>query len=1118
MAEPPMTESGEFSIRDPLPEGTTLLEASAGTGKTWAIAALVTRFIAEGLATVDDLLVVTFGRAASAELKDRVRERIVETERVLDASLRDDASTESTADDELLALLVETGADERRRRRDLLRVAAARFDEATVTTTHGFCHAVLRGLGTTGDVEPGATLVEDDTDLVAEAAADLYLRYSAGGRTLPFPPAQARELGMRAVGDPAAVLLPLDAAPDSAADLRRRFATAVREEVGRRRRRLRTLSYDDLLQRLAEALEAPDAPARSLMRDRWRIVLVDEFQDTDPVQWQILERAFVGHATLVLVGDPKQAIYGFRGGDVPTYLNAAARAETRRTLVLNHRSDATLVEAVDVLLRGTALGHEQIVVHAARSALGGSRLVDPDRPHPLRLRAMLRHDAGIAPDSQLPIAAARTAIARDVAADVARLLTGSATFDDGDGPRPLRAGDVAVLVERHAEAELVHAELSAAGVPAVRGGGADVLRSDAAEHWLTLLSALEAPDRSGLVRAAALGPFFGHRADALDGAHGENLTDAVSSRLRDLADLHGARGTAGLVEAVVADADVVARVLGQEGGRRLLTDLEHVGHVLQQVARQERLGGAGLLRWLVDRRADGARAAERARRLDTDAEAVQVVTTYVSKGLQYPVVYAPFLFNRYDAERDVLRLHTAGRRSLDVGRGGPSHEEHVRIAAGERAGESLRLLYVAMTRAQSGLVLHWAPTKDSANAGLHRVLFRPDLDAAHVPDRVGCPSDTEAVARLRMWDERGGPRLERMQTTATRLAEPAPAVDDLRARSLTRDLDPTWRRTSYTALVRQDDETSVGSEPPVGLRDDEGPDESGPPAELLVAPSVSAWTDLAGGAALGTLVHAVLEEVDAEQPDLPAQVRDLVTHHLQRRPLDVPVDTLVEALLHSLATPLGPLMDDLTLTEALRLRPLRELDFELPLAGGDQPAAHRPGVLADVADLMEAHLVDTDPLRGFARRLRVPPLAGRTLHGYLTGSIDVLLRDRAGRTIVCDHKTNRLERPGQGLEAYAPSRLAEAMLATTYPLQALLYTVAQHRFLRWRMPGYDPDVHLHGVLYLFLRGMVGPDGPTEDGAPHGVFAWRPPSTLVLALSDLLDGRGADGRHGPGERP
>ena len=226
---------------------------------------------------------------------------------------------------------------------------------------------------------------------------------------------------------------------------------------------------------------------------------------------------------------------------------------------------------------------------------------------------------------------------------------------------------------------------------------------------------------------------------------------------------------------------------------------------------------------------------------------------------------------------------------------------------------------------------------------------------------------------------------------------------------------------------------------------------------------------------------------------------------------------LAPALVGALSTPLGPLADDLTLAEALGRRPFREMEFELPLAGGDSVrAAGRTGTLADVADLMEAHLPSGDPLRPFAAELRDASLRGRTLRGYLTGSIDLLLRLDGDRTLVVDHKTNRLEsgalvEAGGGLEAYAPERLADAMLHTTYPLQALLYAVAQHRFLRWRLRGYDPDVHLAGVLYLFVRGMTGPDGPRgADGSPFGVFAWRPPSALVLDLSALLDGSPTDG--------
>jgi exodeoxyribonuclease V beta subunit len=1123
----PADEVREFAITDPLPTGTTLLEASAGTGKTWAIAALVTRLVAEGVAELDDLLVVTFGRAASAELRDRVRERLVEAAAVL-------AGERGAGDDPLLRLLLDVDDSGRALRRRRLRTAVARFDEATITTTHGFCHAVLRSLGTTGDVEPGSALVEDDTDIVDQVVSDLYLRAVGRGQTPPFDHAEAAVLGRRAVDDPAAHLLPTDAEHGSPPDLRRRFAAAVRDESARRRLAARTLSYDDLLQRLAEALEPDDAPARTVMRNRWRVVLVDEFQDTDPVQWRILERAFLGHATMVLVGDPKQAIYGFRGGDVDTYLRAAAQADTRRTLTVNHRSDAPLVAAVDTVLRGAALGDAEIVVRPASAAIAGSRLHDPSSAGPFRLRAHLRADAG-SDDGNLRIGDVRPRVARDVAADVAALLAGGATYDHGAGPVPLTAGDVAILVERHGDAAMLHEELVRHGVPAVRTGGSDVLQSDAGQDWVVLLTAMESPHRSGYVRAAALGPFLGHTAADLAEADGDALTDRVSTRLRDLADVQRERGTAGLVEAVTATPAVVERLLRHDGGRRRLTDLEHVGHVLATAAREHGLGLPGLRRWLLDRRSETAPTADRTRRLDTDADAVQIVTTFVSKGLQYPVVYVPFLFDRWIPDTTIARLHDDGRRCLDVGSGGPSWDTHLARSESEKAGESLRLLYVALTRAQSRLVVHWSPTFNARNGALHRLLFRPDPEQPTVPDVLPVPSDHDAVARLRGWQERGGPVVEQMVVGTDELEPVTADGTELVVRRLDREVDTSWTRTSYTSLVRRDEGLSVGSEPATVGPDDE----VDVVADVDLAPVLgpSPWAGLAGGAALGTLVHGVLEDVDPAvlargTADLESEVRRRVEEQLALRPITVDVDVLVPALADTLRTPLGPLADDLTLAEALARRPFREMDFELPLHGGgagpraanwhgggagpraaDRPgggAGPRAGTLADVADLMEAHLVGADPLRPFAAELRDVSLRGRSLRGYLTGSIDLLMRLDGDRTLVVDHKTNRLEsvalaEAGGGMEAYAPERLADAMLHTTYPLQALLYAVAQHRFLRWRLRGYDPDQHLAGVLYLFVRGMTGPDVPRgADGAPYGVFAWQPPTALVLDLSDLLD--------------
>jgi exodeoxyribonuclease V beta subunit len=264
--------------------------------------------------------------------------------------------------------------------------------------------------------------------------------------------------------------------------------------------------------------------------------------------------------------------------------------------------------------------------------------------------------------------------------------------------------------------------------------------------------------------------------------------------------------------------------------------------------------------------------------------------------------------------------------------------------------------------------------------------------------------------------------------------------------------------------------------------------------------------DLPAGAAFGTLVHSVLETVDFADPDLRARLVEGSTAAGSERFAAVPATDLADALLPSLRTPLGPLAGGRSLVEVAMADRLNELDFEMPLAGGDVPTGQ--ATIAQVADLLRRHLSADDPLARYADDLAVPVLAARRLRGFLTGSIDLVLRVRDGagapRYVVADYKTNRLGGSATLTSAdYRADALADAMRHAHYPLQALLYSVALHRFLRWRQPGYDPAVHLGGVLYLFLRGMCGPDTPATDGVPCGVFSWAPPPALVTDLSDLL---------------
>jgi exodeoxyribonuclease V beta subunit len=1096
-----------FDLAGSLPTtGTTLLEASAGTGKTFTVAALVTRYVAEQGVPLDQLLVITFGRAASQELRERVRDQLVQAER----ALADPVSADR--DHPVIATLLEQEVELRHRR---LRDALASFDSATIATTHQFCQTVLRSLGVAGDTDTGAALVESLDELVVEVVDDVYLR-TYGGRTTdpPFGRVAALTLARTVVGDAHAELAPADDA-ESATGARVTFAHEVRREVDRRKRRLGVLSYDDLLGRLADALTDEDAPARQRMRQRWKIVLVDEFQDTDPKQWEVLDRAFSGHATMVLIGDPKQAIYAFRGGDVVTYLAAAATATTQATLDTNRRSDADLVERLQVVLRGAALGDPRIVVRDVTAAHAGSRMSGAPFPAPFRLRQVERRGFKLA-RGLIRADDARRHIAADCAADIATLLASDATWDG----EPIAARHVAVLVGEWSHAELVRSALAARGIPAVVGGGTKLLTSPAGDEWLSLLEALEQPQRSARVRAAALTSFLGHTLTQLD-AGGDELTDGLSDRLRGWGLLLRGRGVAALFEAT-EERGLTARVLGKVGGERLLTDLRHLAQTLHETARRESLGLTGLLEWLRAERENVA--SERVRRLDSDAAAVQITTVHQSKGLQYPVVHLPFASMNFVRSVDVARYHDEfGTRMVDVAGGGTGWPDHERAHLREEAGEELRDLYVALTRAQSQVVTWWAPTRNTSDGGLHRLLFGRQPGQVEVPDSQGVKDDEYVAKILGLLDELGGPSPEVSVPAEEAPAAETRSVGDLAARVFEREVDTEWRRTSYSGLVRvQEQPAGVSSEPEVEPeRESWDPTESEPrvrsdtEASLLARGSViSPMADLPSGASFGSLVHGVLELADPEAPDLRTDLLTRTREQLQWWPVGADAEEIADALLPSQHTPLGSLASGLRLVDIPVRDRLCELDFEFPLTGGDRPAPVRAGVrLGDLAGLLRTHLPGGDPLAPYADQL-VGPLGEQALRGYLSGSIDVVLRVPAStaradghRYVVVDYKTNLLGEPGAPLTSadYGRAEMAGAMLHSHYPLQALLYSVVLHRYLRWRLPAYDPEAHLGGVLYLFLRGMCGPETPVVDGHVAGVFDWSPPAVLVTGLSDLLEG-------------
>jgi len=1020
--------------------------------------------------------------------------------------------------------------------------AMAAFDGATITTIHGFCHQVLHSLGFAADVERDPAMVEDVRELRDEVVEDLVVRKLHGRPGARFPLEPARRIAEKVTVDPRARIEPSrDAAGDDG--LRAAYAAAVRTELDRRKRAAGLLHYDDLLLRVDAALRADeDGTVRERLRRRFSLVVVDEFQDTDAVQWDILDRAFGEPPTrLVLVGDPKQAIYAFRGADVHAYLAARRRAgdANLRRLDRSWRADARLLQGLDALFGDTALGHDEIRYARTTAAPGRSapRITGLARPAPVRLRLVPGDRPGLVRTPSTGVVQKDSAIAYvagDLASDVVAVLGQGARYDDPvEGDRPLRAGDIAVLVGRNQDALTVRDALVHAGVAAVVNGTGSVFATDAARAWLALLEAVERPAATGLVRSAALTPLIGWSAAEVDGAD-DARWDALHDRLHEWHRLLGAGNVAGLFDRLSATTDLPARLLSVEGGERTVTDVRHLASLLHA---QAGLGGGApaLLAWLRERMREAERETaqdDRSRRLETDDQAVQVWTVHRSKGLEYPIVHVPFLWTPPPAKADdVLVFHDAatGERVVDVSaKDGPlaaERAEHARRYLEEEAGGALRLAYVALTRARSQVVLWWVRGHQCHRSPLSRLLLGDGRTEEPSDDGVRSAADllalrSDGAVSVEVASGPSGARLPRQDALPP----------TLRTARFDRDVDRTWRRTSYSALTALAHDTPDAHVEPVeegrpdaddgtapehderGLEDERMPDDlpvagagDDPELEARLRAVPSPFGDIGGGAAFGTLVHGVLEEVDFAAEDLPAALRAALAGQYLGGHAGLDADRLVAGLDAAVRTPLGPLVDDLRLRDVARRDRLDELHFELPLVGGDEPTGHL--TMAAIADAVAAHLPDDDPLAGYHERLRSPALATQ-VRGHLSGAIDVVLRHH-GRYVVVDHKSNWLGVPGEELSTwhYRPDALRDAMVRAHYPLQALLYAVALHRYLRWRLPDHDPERDLGGVLYLFLRGMTGPDVPRVDGHPCGVFAWRPPAALVVGLSDVLD-RGA----------
>ena len=1154
-----------FDLLDPLPTGTLAIQASAGTGKTYALAGLATRFIAEGRAAASELLIVTFTRAATNELRAKVRERLSAAAEVLSAG------TSDRTGDPLLDALVDGRSDDHLER---IRRALTEFDAATVTTIHGFAKQVLGALGVTAGTDPDTRLDPDSYELIAETCADVLAGAAVGGTPAAHLP-RLRELveATRNVdGRPDLVLVPDRDQPGATPEqlvlcsLVERSVAAVAE----RRRRTGTLSFDDILIELRDALDRPGAAAAiESLRNRFSVVLIDEFQDTDRVQWDIFSRLFDhpgSDATLVLVGDPKQAIYGFRGADIHTYLDAVVADERteRRSLATNWRSDAAVLRSLDVLFTGSTFGDPRISFSSVDVAPPNQHrhLVGAGGTDLPALSVRLATGSGIPRYSNrrhlvLTGAAERT-IHADLVARVRDLLDSGRITDGATGTdRQVRPPDIAVLVGRHTEGTAIHAALVEQGVPAVLARGGSVLTSPAAEQMRWFLYALGRPSDPRRVRMYALSWFAGRSAGDVATMPDTELV-ALQEQLRRWAERLATHTVADVLAQVWSESGVAGHVLRTADGDRNMTDLNHLAELLQTATTTGRSGVAGLLSVLDnepekegDSEVDGDVAA---RRIASEADSVQIMTLWTAKGLEFPIVCLPTLWHPPSRNEPVVFLDpSTGRRTYDLAKGKdwPDEKgsaERTAMAFAEATGERLRLLYVAMTRAKHQTILWWAQTDRSATTALARILFARDgaaIDQTQfLSEKVRIPDDGKVVAALDplvaasggtlaveaidqpdsptdRWTDTTVARVEKQLMVAPFLVRPDrtrqrwsfSAITDHAAVSA---FDPSDQSLSDSGAGDERGDLGFGSRSASVTDPDETPPED---ADSSVRDRSGHLADLPAGTAFGTLIHSLLEEIEFTADDLEVQLDAAIGRQLAWRSFDLTPSrpagasaevgrrALVEGIRDALHTPLGAQFGGLRLADVPSHDRLAEVSFDLRLAEG-----HRTANVRDIGSAALHHLEPSHLLHPWAAGLAEGAI-DVDLAGHLTGSIDLVLRTDSGdgrqRFVVADYKTNALHPRGVavGADDYGPLKLAEAMAEHDYPLQALLYSVALHRLLRWRLAErYRPELHLGGIAYLFLRGMTGPDAVSADGSVAGVYAWDLPSDLVIELSELLDGQ------------
>ncbi len=1148
--------------------GLNLIEASAGTGKTFTITALYVRLVLEAGYRVDRLLVVTFTNAATAELRERIRSRLVEVLQVFEQGKSSDLFYQGLLDQS------EDHACAQRR----LRLAILGFDQAAIFTIHGFYQRVLSDHAFECGMPFESELVSEQTDLLQEITADFWrcqvqdlspglvdfllaekvtpesLRSSVQkgigrpylevrGEEMPADLALQESLFQQTFDRVSAAWMQarveikdllqsnsglngnryrksslanwcqqmddyLDSAPSAPFDKFIKFTTSelaasvkkggsppehpffdscevlaalwgglsscyaqalvalkknlllyCNQELPVRKARAHIQSFDDLLLDLDRALSGEHgAELIEAIRQRYSAVLIDEFQDTDPVQYRIFSTITRGSGMPVfLVGDPKQAIYSFRGADVFAYHRAREDAENRYTLKTNWRSDPKLIRAINALFTQSDASflYDWIPFYEVDAATKPRDTLQDgdDIAAPFRVWLM--------PDEERVISRqeAECLATRATAVEIARLLQQGGEDQARMGDRNLNGGDVAVLVRTHRQGKQVARQLRELGVYSVQQSRENIFHSHEATELLRVLSAIVEPARQPRIMAALATDMLGLNSNDIEQLQvDEQLLEWKLELFRGYHQLWLENGFVRMFRQLLSHEQVAQRLLGRINGERRFTNLQHLGELLHQKESATQPGMEGLIKWLSRQsHSSDPTSEEQELRLESDEDLVQIITIHKSKGLEYPIVFCPFLWadkifaedkrNGYcfhDTQADCKPVLELGSARIDTDR---------KFAIQEEQAENLRLLYVALTRAQHRCYITWGNISGAEKSALAWLLKPAGCDQISLDEFIKKAEGGVWVGPI--------PEGEGAVVQSSKNRDETGA-----AKQFTRWFDMRPRVTSFSALTLG----HVSDQPDYDLQ-------PSMPAERSVAYNIFAFPR---GARAGRCIHSIFEQIDFTHYERES-LEELIENRLLLNGFEADWRVVIADMVESVLA--VPLKADTTLllnTVGAKQR-LVELEFYFPLA------PIRAEGLRTL--LLEHGFASTDEMRQAIEHINFADVSG-----FMKGFIDLVFEVN-GCFYLADYKSNWL---GDGLNAYASDALVQVMAQQAYYLQYLFYSVALHRYLNLRLPNYNYEEHFGGVFYLFVRGMQ-----PAAGSEYGVYWDKPSQPLIEALDCYL---------------